>query len=114
MVIYKIVNNINGKIYIGQTTRSLSDRWKDHKKLAKQGSKLHLYCSMRKYGVDNFSIEVIDTATSKEELNVKEIFWISYYNTTDLSLGYNNSYGGDINPMDFTPTRKKTQIIYDG
>ena len=110
MIIYKIINNINGKIYIGQTTRLLSDRWNDHKNLAIHGSNLHLYCSMRKYGIDNFSIEIIDTATSKEELNAKEIFWISYYNTTDLNSGYNNSYGGDINSMDFIPTRKKHKL----
>ena len=30
MVIYKILNQLNGKVYIGQTTRTLEQRWKDY------------------------------------------------------------------------------------
>ena len=105
MIIYKITNKINGKVYVGQTARSLNIRWAQHISASNNGSKLHLHCAIRKYGVDNFIVEVIDTATSKEELDCKEKYWISYFGSTDNNIGYNCSYGGESNPMDFQPTK---------
>lgn len=49
---------------------------------------------MNKYGKENFIFEEIDFANSQEELNNKEIFWISYYNSTDKTIGYNLDSGG--------------------
>ena len=115
MIIYKITNLINGKIYIGQTIRSLSDRWAEHLRASNNNSYLHIHCAMRKYGANNFSIETIDTATSKEELDHKEKFWISHFNSTDPCFGYNCSYGGESNPMGFplTKTRHDTKMRDD-
>ena len=56
MIIYKITNLINNKIYIGLTTCSLKERWNNHRHCAKSDPR-HLYCSMRKYGIENFKIE---------------------------------------------------------
>lgn len=59
MIIYKITNLINNKIYIGLTTCSLKERWNNHRHCVKSDPR-HLYCSMRKYGIENFKIEQID------------------------------------------------------
>lgn len=91
--IYKIVNTINGTAYVGQTTSSISHRFRQHKH-ASMTHKTYLYNAMRKYGVDNFKIEKIDTANSLEELNDKEIYWIKKLNTK-IPNGYNILDGGD-------------------
>lgn len=60
--IYKITNLINGKIYIGQTTCSIEDRWKEHLHSAKKSVSENrpLYRAINKYGKENFSIEKIE------------------------------------------------------
>lgn len=87
MIIYKITNKMNGKVYIGQTTKSLASRIyghiHGHSRIGKE---------MLKYGQDNFDISVIDTAKTKEELDDLEVFWIAWYNSTQN--GYNILQGG--------------------
>ena len=79
--IYKIINTLNTKVYIGQTTRTLAARWKEHLRNCTTKSKqtMHLYAAMNAYGKDHFSIELLDTAGTLEELNEKEIYWINFY-----------------------------------
>ena len=73
MIIYKITNKLNGKVYIGQTTRSLAARIHEHiHKHSRVGK------DMVKYGRDNLDISVIDNAETKEELDDLEIFWIAW------------------------------------
>ena len=55
--IYKITNKINGKVYIGLTTTSIEQRWRGHINESKKCDR-HLYASMRKYGIENFNIEI--------------------------------------------------------
>lgn len=97
MVIYKITNLVNGKVYIGQTIHSLEERYKQHLKNASKGLAGKLYPAMRKYGFNNFYAEVIEECNSTEELNTREVYWIAYYDSTNK--GYNISLGGDINRM---------------
>lgn len=88
--IYKITNIINNKVYIGQTTKTVEARWKQHKK-ASLDKKYSLYYAMRKYGIDNFKIETIEQCKD-EELNEKEIEWIAFYDS--YHNGYNMTIGG--------------------
>lgn len=94
--IYKITNKINGKCYIGQSV-NIKERWRKHRTVAKRnsGKDCHkpLYCAIRKYGVENFSFEILEEC-SKEELNDKEIYWIAYYNSCNSDNGYNLTKGG--------------------
>ena len=61
MIIYKITNQINNKVYIGLTTCSLEYRWSRHITESKNiNNTKHLYKSMRKYGIKNFIIEEIE------------------------------------------------------
>lgn len=93
--IYKIINNINKKVYIGQTKRTIEIRWKQHLREYKDKD-YALYKAMRKYGIENFTIEVIENC-SEEELNEKEEFYIRKYNSHinfEKSNGYNMTLGG--------------------
>lgn len=92
MVIYLVTNKINGKKYVGQTIRPLSERWKDH---CRAKDKNYFHNAIRKYGADNFTREVIDTAETVEELDEKEIYWIAKLNTL-FPNGYNLKEGGNV------------------
>lgn len=91
--IYKITNLINGKSYIGKTSRSIEQRWNEHKKEIYNHYNRPLYTAMRKYGIDNFQIEQIEECKEENASN-REIYWIKYYNTYG-STGYNATRGGD-------------------
>jgi group I intron endonuclease len=92
MVIYRITNILNGKVYIGQTIRTLEERWKDH--CSGNSKCLAIKSAIDKYGADNFTIEPIDQANSFEELNKKEGDWIVAMNSLSPN-GYNLKTGGD-------------------
>lgn len=91
--IYKITNNINGNAYIGLSI-NIEKRWEQHKKncLYKDEYEKSLYRAFRKYGLENFSFEVIEECAA-DELKNKERYWIKYYNTYER--GYNMTPGGD-------------------
>ena len=93
--IYKI-QFPNGKHYIGLTT-SLERRTKQHKKCAKNGDIKLIYKALRKYEmVDSFELIEIDTATTLEELNKKEIEYIQTYKSHYVDgCGYNMTSGGE-------------------
>lgn len=107
MIIYKITNQVNGKIYIGLTTESLQKRWRSHK-ISSRNKNTHLYIAMRKYGVENFTIEVIDETDSFEELGRLERYYINQYNSQDPNFGYNVTAGGESNQLDGNPKAKLT------
>jgi group I intron endonuclease len=58
-------------------------RWYGHQADARGGKNTHLYNSMRKYGVDQFSWEVIDSAHCLDDLNNKEQYWLEEYKKTN-------------------------------
>lgn len=96
--IYKITNDINNKLYIGQTTTTIKNRWRQHKTFSKKAC-YALYNSINCYGIEHFKItqvEKIECDTKQELydlLNEKEIYWIKYYNS--YNNGYNSTPGGD-------------------
>lgn len=92
--IYKITNSINGKSYIGKTTHTIEERWKQHIRDSKRErcEKRPLYDAFNKYGIENFLVEQIEEC-SQENLSEREKYWIEYYHT--YSNGYNATMGGD-------------------
>lgn len=95
MTVYKITNQVNGKIYIGVTIRSLKERWNEHQSRAKERTG-HLYVAMRYYGIENFTIESIDeSAKTQEQLFQLEQKYIKEYNSMNPAIGYNMTIGGD-------------------
>ncbi len=109
--IYKITNLINGKSYVGQSV-DIDKRWKREKEDANNiNSHSYDYPLMRafrKYGVDHFSFEIIEECKI-EELNEKEVYWISFYDT--FFHGYNQTLGGDATSRE--PKEKIIGIIND-
>jgi len=91
-IIYKCTNSINNKIYIGQTINILDQRIIGHIHNAKYKPS-YFHNALNKYGYNNFIWEVIDEAFSKDELNLKEMKWIKYYNSFGEN-GYNLTSGG--------------------
>lgn len=94
--IYKISNTINDKIYIGQIRQSLKARMNGHK----QAHTL-IGMAIRKYGIQNFSIECIDTAENNEQALFKEKHYIN-----EFSCCYPNGYNGIPNNMFDIKTNK--------
>lgn len=97
MLIYKITNKINNKCYIGQTIKTAEERWKEHKRSININHpnciNKTLYKAMRKYGIENFTFEVLqDNIENFEQLDKAEIYWIDYYNS--FIKGYNETFGG--------------------
>lgn len=92
--VYKITNDINGKIYVGQTSRSLERRWNEHCRdmYRRNMEKRPLYAAMNKYGVKHFHMELIEEC-SLEDVCEREKYWIEYYHS--FKNGYNATMGGD-------------------
>ena len=90
--IYKIVNSVNGKVYIGKTEQCFKKRFKQHCLDSKKDrcEKRPLYSAMRKYGIDKFSVELICETNTPE---ADEIRLIAEYGS--YSYGYNATMGGD-------------------
>lgn len=97
--IYKITNEINNKVYIGQTIQTLKNRWYAHKSNSKK-SDFHLYRAMRLYGVDKFHIEAIEEVDD-HLLNEREQYWIQIYDS--YRNGYNSNIGGNCGSFESTP-----------
>ena len=85
MIIYKITNLLNGKIYIGKDSKNNPNYF---------GSGVYIWRSIKKHGKENFVKEVICECSSKEELNEKEKYWIEELDSR-IPNGYNISAGGE-------------------
>ena len=98
-IIYQHVNTFNNKCYIGQTSKSLDERWKKHLKEAKRNSNCTFHCAIRKYGAEAFEHKILceiyreTTEQLKEVLDYYECYYIKYYDS--YNHGYNMTTGGD-------------------
>ena len=93
--IYKITNQVNGKVYIGQTTKSLKERFNKHCWATSSNDVYHqsmaIKLAIHKYGKENFKIELIEECDINK-LDEREVYWISYYDS--YNNGYNCTKGG--------------------
>lgn len=94
--IYKITNKINNKCYIGKSS-NIEERWKYHIENRNSSREYDkpLYKAFRKYGIENFSFEIIEELVNYENSNEREKYWIEYYNCFGGDKGYNATKGGD-------------------
>lgn len=93
MIVYIATNKLNGKQYVGKTTRTLEARRLSHEYEAASGSNSAIHRAIRKWGNDNFEWRVIEECSSEEQLNRAEIEHIGLFDT--YSLGYNMTRGGE-------------------
>ena len=93
--IYIITNKINGKVYIGKSN-DIERRFKEHCSQYERNRTPNkpLYLAFEKYGIYNFSFEILELCPS-ENLNEKERYWIQKYQSDDKEKGYNILSGGD-------------------
>lgn len=90
--VYKHTNTINGKVYIGITSKKPEERWRNGLGYMSQG---YIWNAIKKYGWDSFKSEIILSKLTEEEAYSKEIELISFYKSNDSNFGYNLSSGGE-------------------
>ena len=129
-IIYLIINKVNNKCYVGQTTNEkgfngrynrggvgIEKVYNFHKtnKNRNKSFNLHLLSAIEKYGFEAFEVkECIDVAFSREELNIKEKVYIQLYNS--FKNGYNNTLGGEgrTGMVVSEETKRKLSIAFSG
>ena len=109
--IYTILNTLNYKIYVGQT-QNLKNRWSSHKCEANAYRLQYpLYKALRKYGIDNFQISVVEALEISEQTDLAEQYWIQYFESRGEG-GYNLAPGG-VTPRGWHHTEKHKQYMRD-
>lgn len=103
--VYKITNNVNGKVYIGQSI-NIKERWNDHiKSLNRRDShSILLQRAWNKYKQENFSFEILELC-SEDELDDVEVKYIEFCDA--INNGYNIEPGGNKNKHLSEETKKK-------
>jgi hypothetical protein len=86
MIIYKTINLINGKFYIGKDSNNNPNYL---------GSGIILKNAIKKHGKENFEKITLQKCASRKELNEREIYWIKKLNATNKKIGYNLAPGGE-------------------
>ena len=96
-IVYKIVNTINHKVYIGITTNSLYRRIQQHVQASRLKNRRYIiHKAINKYGIDNFTVDQIDLFKTELEGRNMEIEYIKSYNSFYLDgHGYNMTRGGE-------------------
>lgn len=110
--IYKITNNVNGKVYIGRTYQNPSTRFRQHRLGMGYGKKMPIHLAMTKYGIENFSHEVIYVAFSEKDSKFAEIYFINYFNClapNGYNVDLNTKYIKD-NPYLITETKESVAV----
>lgn len=113
--IYSILNKSNGKIYIGQTIRTPNERKSEHFSRLRNQNHInpHLQNSWNKYGEDTFEFNVLENCPN-EELGVNEDWWVTYFDSTNRTNGYNLQSGGYSNYTVSDETRIKQSEALKG
>ncbi len=120
-LIYKATNFINGKVYIGKTTKSMSRRRTEHESSTSDKTRKFrgFKGAIQKYGPENFLWEVLEYCL-KEDSNQREMYYIELYRSNDSNFGYNLTNGGDgapfgdLNPSKRPEVREKLRIANTG
>lgn len=109
LLIYKATNLVNNKIYIGQTINTLEYRKSQHIRDAFNSNRKtnYFHNAIKKYGEESFIFEKIDEASCQTELDEKERYWISFYDSHNKVKGYNLDTGGKSGGVKSEETKRK-------
>lgn len=88
-LIYKISNKINGMCYIGKTKNTLQERLRTH--FQKHSNCVKLKAAFEEFGIENFSIEILESNIPFNQLDLKEVYYIKLYDS--VKNGYNIKEG---------------------
>lgn len=108
-IVYQYKNKINGKIYIGITSRKPEERWGSNGCNYKTSP--HFYSAIQKYGWDNFEHNILFTNLTKEQACLKEQELIKEFNSMNREYGYNSTSGGEIFTMNEETKQKISQSM---
>ena len=94
--IYKITNSTNNKVYIGWTSRDPSTRFEEHQKTnkPKYQDRSAVSYAIEKYGVDNFTFDIVYQSYDYEHSRTIEAYFIAENNSLVEQWGYNLDMGG--------------------
>lgn len=106
MIIYKVTNKLNNKVYIGKTIQSLAKRKARHYESANRNSDTNFHSALRKYPKDAFLWEIEKQCNNEDELNESEMYFITKYDS--YKSGYNMTIGGSGGI-----TYKKGDLLYE-
>jgi group I intron endonuclease len=105
--IYKITNSVNGKIYIGQTTYTMHERFIGH--CYGKSNCLKLIRAINRYGRENFILTLMTVCGTIETANYWETYFIQRYNS--IKQGYNIKHGGANGPHSAATRRKLSKSL---
>ena len=113
MEIYRIVNTITGDDYIGKTGIGIQKRLRTHYYKSNTGSQTYLHRAIRKYGIDHFTTELMESQVPQTQINVRESFWIDKFKPT-----YNLTSGGEGGDTSNSPNyiagmKRRSRILTD-
>ena len=96
MICYQVTNVVSGKVYIGLTTMALAERWRRHVGHALAGRGYALHDAIRKYGVENFTIEELAHSLTRDRDDLAELERLLIAQADSIAPGgYNLTAGGD-------------------
>ena len=113
-VVYLLTNEINGKLYVGQTC-SMKHRMSAHQHDSRTKN-APLYSAMRKYGIEHFSCQILEFVQAElkdvvlDFLDEREQYWIALFGCTSNKHGYNQTSGGHSGRFNEETKRKISQI----
>ena len=105
MFIYRITNTVNGKFYVGKTTKTLEERLQRHFYSAKYGSQTYLHRAIRKHGHDKFIVEQLES-------NVNDLDEAEERYIAELNPHYNMTTGGEGGDTSDSPNFKRSMKEY--
>lgn len=109
--VYKHVNKINNKIYIGVTKQDVNRRWRNGKGYVKN---IYFSRAIKKYGWDNFEHIILFINLTKTEAEEIEVELIKFHNSNNRKFGYNIENGGNLNKEISEESRLKMSISKKG
>ena len=107
MIIYQITNKINGDCYIGKTSKTIEERFQRHIYNSNYNIDTHLCRAMRKYGADNYSIEILESQVSVKNIDAREKYYIE-----TIKPRYNMTEGGDGGDTSTSPNFRRSMKEY--
>lgn len=101
-IVYCCKNALNGKVYVGETKRTLRERWLEHAYVAEERTardiKMAICNAIKKYGQENFSVYILEENLPDDDVRKeREKYWIERLNSfvdSSGSCGYNMTTGG--------------------
>lgn len=109
--IYKIINLINGKVYIGQA-KNVKERFSEHRQDLRKNKHInkHLQHSWNKYSENNFKFEVIEEC-EEDRLTEREQYWIDYYGGLNSTNNYNQKDAGSSGTFSLEVRQKMSERL---